>query len=79
MLIANQIVSAAKIERLVGLARQASVAVAFDSAANAEDVSREAVKRGATVGAVIEKFDTGMNRGRRTAGSGRRLRPGPKR
>ena len=61
VLIANQIVTPTKIERLVGLARQASVAVAFDSAANAEDVSREALKRGAKVGAVIE-VDTGMNR-----------------
>ena len=61
VLIANQIVTATKIDRLVGLARQASVAVAFDSATNAEDVSKEALKRGAKVGAVIE-VDTGMNR-----------------
>lgn len=61
ILIANQIVGQYKVERLVGMAREADVAVAFDNPSNAEEVSREAIKQGATVGAVIE-LDLGMQR-----------------
>lgn len=62
ILIANQIVGPLKIERLAGLSHHASVSVAIDDAANAREISREALKQGTTVGAVIE-VDIGMGRG----------------
>jgi D-serine deaminase-like pyridoxal phosphate-dependent protein len=61
ILIANQIVGRFKVERLAGLAREVEVAVAFDDAANAEEISREALRQGSTVGAVVE-LELGMNR-----------------
>ncbi|MGA2664984.1 MAG: DSD1 family PLP-dependent enzyme [Nitrososphaerales archaeon] len=61
VLIANQIVGPTKVSRLAGMARHARVAAAFDDAANAEEVSREALRQGSRVGAVIE-VDLGMNR-----------------
>lgn len=61
ILIANQIVGPFKAGRLVGLAKEASVSVAIDNPSNAEEISKEALRRNAVVGAVVE-VDVGMGR-----------------
>ncbi len=61
ILIANQIVGAYKIERLVGLAKRCRVTVAVDDAQNARMLSEQAERAGVTLGALIE-VDVGMSR-----------------
>jgi D-serine deaminase-like pyridoxal phosphate-dependent protein len=61
VLIANQVVGAAKVARLVSLARRARVAVAIDHVDQALAISAAARAAGATVGLLIE-VDIGMGR-----------------
>ena len=59
--VVNTIAGADKIRALAELARDASIRVAVDDAANAESLSRAAVAAGSTLGVMIE-VDTGMDR-----------------
>ena len=61
VLIANQVVGAQKIARLVGLCRYADVIVAVDDLENVLEISQAAMRSGVRVGAVIE-VDIGINR-----------------
>jgi len=61
MLIANQIVGARKIARLVNLAAYTQVMVAVESAANAEELSAAAVAKGVRLRVLLE-VDSGMRR-----------------
>ena len=61
LLVANQIVGAQKIARLVNLRRHADVAVAVDSFENALALDRAALAKGVQLRVVIE-VDTGMQR-----------------
>jgi D-serine deaminase-like pyridoxal phosphate-dependent protein len=61
LFVVNTVVGRAKIARLVDLARERRVLVAVDDLDNAAELSREAVRRGATLGVMIE-IDTGMRR-----------------
>jgi D-serine deaminase-like pyridoxal phosphate-dependent protein len=61
LFVVNTVEGPAKIARLAELARERTVHVAVDALANAERLSRAAVKAGATVGVLIE-IDTGMRR-----------------
>jgi D-serine deaminase-like pyridoxal phosphate-dependent protein len=61
ILIANQIVGPAKIERLVALARRANVIVTVDSAENLEAISAAAIAHAVRPRVVIE-VDIGMRR-----------------
>jgi D-serine deaminase-like pyridoxal phosphate-dependent protein len=61
LLIANQVVGAKKIRRLVNLCGQAEVKVAVDDPANVIELGALAVEKGVEVGVVIE-VDTGMQR-----------------
>lgn len=61
ILIANQIVGATKIARLVALANDASITVAVDDAANVRDLSAAASAAGREIGVIVE-VDTGMHR-----------------
>ena len=61
LLIANQIVGAPKIARLIALLDHADVKVAVDSATNADALGAAATKAGKTLGVLIE-VNTGMNR-----------------
>ena len=61
MLIANEIVGAAKIARLVALQDRAEVMVGVDSVANAAPIAAAAERAGKTVPVVIE-VNVGMNR-----------------
>ncbi len=61
VLIANQVVGAAKIARLCALAQNARVSVAVDDARNVHDLSAAAVAAGVTIGIVIE-IEVGMER-----------------
>jgi len=61
LFIANQIVGAAKLERLITLAERASVAVAIDSAEVALPISDAAARRGIRIPVLIE-VDTGLGR-----------------
>jgi D-serine deaminase-like pyridoxal phosphate-dependent protein len=61
VLIANQIVGAQKIRRLVGLLDRADVIVAVDSAANVAELGEAAAGQGRTSRVVIE-VDVGMRR-----------------
>ena len=61
ILIANQIVGARKIARLVGMARHCNVAVAVDNEQNAREISEAAVAAGSTVRILIE-VNVGMDR-----------------
>ena len=54
MLIANQVVGARKIQRLVNLAAWTRIKVAIDNLENASEISRMAVQRGVKVGALVE-------------------------
>jgi D-serine deaminase-like pyridoxal phosphate-dependent protein len=62
ILIANQVVAPASIERLAALAARARVTVAVDDRANLEAVAAHGVAAGAPVGVVVE-LDVGMGRG----------------
>jgi D-serine deaminase-like pyridoxal phosphate-dependent protein len=61
LFVVNTVVGRAQIERLAELARERRVLVAVDDLDNATELSRETVKRGATLGVMIE-IDTGMRR-----------------
>jgi D-serine deaminase-like pyridoxal phosphate-dependent protein len=61
ILIANQIVGAAKLARLVALRRVVDVKVAVDSIANCAPIAEAARAAGVTIGVVIE-VNIGMNR-----------------
>jgi len=61
ILIANQVVGAPKIARLVDLARKIDVTVAVDHVRQAEAISEAAARAGVTVGVLIE-VDIGMGR-----------------
>ena len=61
ILIANQIVGAKKIARLVNLQRHAEVKVAVDNEANALEIGRAAVAKGVEVGILVD-VNNGMNR-----------------
>ena len=61
LLIANQIVGAPKIARLIALLDHADVKVAVDSTTNADALAAAATKAGKTLGVLIE-VNTGMNR-----------------
>ncbi len=61
ILIANQVVGAAKITRLVNLAAESRVMVAVDAAANAGDLDAAAQAKGVRQRVLIE-VDTGMHR-----------------
>ena len=54
VLIANEVVDAAKLERIVELARHATVAIAADDPAPVEALSHLAVRAGVSVGVVID-------------------------
>ena len=59
--IANEVVDPAKLGRVAELARRAKVAVAADDPAPVEALSREAARRGVTVGVLID-VDTFLHR-----------------
>lgn len=61
VLIANQVVGQAKLERLAGLARQANMRVAVDDPQQIADIGRAAEGAGSTVGLLVE-VDIGMGR-----------------
>jgi D-serine deaminase-like pyridoxal phosphate-dependent protein len=61
VLIANQVVGAAKIGRLVALAERARIGVAVDDSEDVTALSRAAHERGVTL-AVLVEVDVGMNR-----------------
>jgi len=61
ILIANEVVGAQKINRLVNLARYAKVKVAVDDDINIVDISHSAQKKGVKIGVLIE-VDIGMHR-----------------
>jgi len=61
ILIANQIVGASKIARLMALLDSGDVKVAVDSVANADALGAAAAASGRTLGVIIE-VNTGMNR-----------------
>jgi len=54
ILIANQVVGARKIRRLVNLAAYTDVIVAVDSIDNVQEISRAAHEKGTTVGVLVE-------------------------
>ena len=59
--IANQVVTAPKIERLSALARRARVAVALDNARNLAQLSEAAIAAGVEIGVLVE-VDTRLGR-----------------
>ncbi len=61
ILIANQIVSPPKINRLVHLSRTANVKVAVDNAQNVAQLGQTAVAAGVEIGVLVD-VNTGMNR-----------------
>jgi D-serine deaminase-like pyridoxal phosphate-dependent protein len=61
ILVVNEVVGAQKIARLCALARQASVTVAVDSAANAASLSEAAQGAGVTLNVVVD-INTGQER-----------------
>ncbi len=61
VLVSNQIVGAPKIRRLVGLARQAEVAVCVDGPGNVRDLDQAARAFGVRLGVLVE-VNIGMNR-----------------
>lgn len=54
LLIANQVIGARKIRRLVNLAAATDLMVAVDSIDNAQEISRAAREKGTTVGVLVE-------------------------
>jgi len=61
ILIANEVVGARKIERLVSLAKYTKIKVAVDNSDNIVDISKAAKKKGVKVGILVE-VNIGMNR-----------------
>jgi D-serine deaminase-like pyridoxal phosphate-dependent protein len=61
IVIANQIVGAAKVDRLLALLGRANVVVSVDSVVNVEELARAAAKAGKTLKVVIE-VNVGMDR-----------------
>ncbi|MBI4580184.1 MAG: DSD1 family PLP-dependent enzyme [Planctomycetes bacterium] len=61
VLIANQVMGPAKVDRLAALARRAKVRVAVDHADQVEGIARAAERAGSTVGLLIE-VEIGMGR-----------------
>ena len=61
ILIANQIIGAAKLRRLVDLAARARVSVCVDDVENVQQLSKAAQSAGVTVGVLVE-VEIGMNR-----------------
>ena len=61
VLIANQIVGAQKIARLINLAKHSEIMVAVDNAENVQAISKAAAAKGATVRVLIE-VNIGMDR-----------------
>lgn len=61
ILIANQVVGANKVRRLVELSKRTDLKVAVDSTQNVLDISGESAARGGFVGIIIET-EVGMNR-----------------
>ncbi|MCR4412767.1 MAG: DSD1 family PLP-dependent enzyme [Thermoguttaceae bacterium] len=61
LLVANQVVGARKVARLVEVARAARVTVAIDDPSHAEAISQAAQAAGVTVGVLVE-IDIGMGR-----------------
>jgi D-serine deaminase-like pyridoxal phosphate-dependent protein len=61
ILIANQIVGAQKVERLVNLTRDADVMVAVDTTENVKELSMAAQRKGATLRVLVE-VNVGQNR-----------------
>jgi D-serine deaminase-like pyridoxal phosphate-dependent protein len=62
VLVANQVVGPASIDRLVEVAGLARVTVAVDDAENVAELARRATAAGASLGVVVE-LDVGMGRG----------------
>ena len=54
VLVANQVVGPTKIERLCRLAERARVSVEVDDAANVDEISQAAQRRGVSIGVVVE-------------------------
>jgi len=69
ILVANQVVGAAKIQRLVNLQHYAAIMVAVDDLGNARAISEAAEKAGTKVKVLIE-LNTGMDRSGITPGVG---------
>ena len=61
ILVANQVVGARKVDRLVNLRRQADVKVAVDSEVNITEIGEAATEKGVEVGVLVE-VETGMQR-----------------
>jgi D-serine deaminase-like pyridoxal phosphate-dependent protein len=61
LLVANQVVGAPKIARLVKVARETNISVAIDELSQATDISQAATAAGVTVGVLVE-VDGGMGR-----------------
>jgi D-serine deaminase-like pyridoxal phosphate-dependent protein len=61
ILIANQVVGASKVARLVSLRRRADVIVAVDNLENAQEIAQAAVEAGVVLRVLIE-VNSGMNR-----------------
>ncbi len=61
ILIANEVVDPAKIARLAGLARAATLRVCVDDAANVDELSAAASRQDSTIGVLVE-VDVGMHR-----------------
>ncbi len=61
ILIANEIVGAHKINRLVNLAKDADIKVAVDNAVNVNEISQAATSAGITIGLLVE-INIGHNR-----------------
>jgi D-serine deaminase-like pyridoxal phosphate-dependent protein len=61
ILIANQVVGPAKINRLMALAGEANITVAVDDAGNVRELSQAASATGREIGVIVE-VDTGMHR-----------------
>ena len=61
ILIANEVVGANKIKRLVNLARYTRIKVAVDNSSNVADISEAAEDKGVRVGILVE-VNIGMNR-----------------
>lgn len=73
ILIANEIVSAPKVNRVAQLAKQARIIVAVDSVVGVNELSNAATRSGATVNVLID-MDVGLNRcGVRGIGAARAL------
>ena len=62
VLVANQVVGPAAMDRLIGAAAGARVTVAVDDARNVRELARRSAAAGATLGVVVE-LDVGMGRG----------------